>query len=337
MAVRKLHGTVIVTYRCNARCNMCDCWKDPSKPEDEIGLDVIEKLPQMVFTNITGGEPFVRQDLPDIVRELYKRTERIVISTNGYFTDRILALCDEFPQIGIRISIEGLQQTNDAIRGIPNGFERGYGVLKELVARKHPDVGFGMTVQDMNCKDLIPLYDLAEELDMEFATATLHNSFYFRKEDNAIGDREMVAREFEKLVNRLLASNSPKKWGRAFFNHGLINYIYGQPRPLPCEMGSDAFFIDPFCDVIPCNGMAQKASMGNLREQSFDEIWDSEQARQVRNAVANCQRNCWMIGSAAPAIKKHLVGCGLWAMKHKLGGTNGYKLEKQPFFKGDNS
>ncbi len=155
MARRTLYGTVIVTYRCNARCNMCDCFKDPTRPDEEITLEDIRKLPEMAFTNITGGEPFIRQDIPDIVRELYKKSDRIVISTNGYFTDRIIALCREFPKVGIRISIEGLQATNDAIRGIPDGFNRGYKTLKTLVEMKHPDVGSGRTVQGMNCEDFL--------------------------------------------------------------------------------------------------------------------------------------------------------------------------------------
>ena len=108
MATKKLNGTVIVTYRCNARCTMCNRYKAPSKPEEEISLETIRKLPPMYFTNITGGEPFIRTDLKDIVRELRKKSDRIVISTNGFFTDRILDLCKEFPDIGIRISIEGL-------------------------------------------------------------------------------------------------------------------------------------------------------------------------------------------------------------------------------------
>ena len=70
MAKRTLYGTVIVTYRCNAKCNMCDCWRDPSRPEEEIQMDTIRKLPEMAFTNITGGEPFIRRDLPEIVEEL---------------------------------------------------------------------------------------------------------------------------------------------------------------------------------------------------------------------------------------------------------------------------
>lgn len=331
MRKRKLYGTVIVTYRCNAHCNMCDCFRDPSKPEDEITIDIIKKLPEMAFTNITGGEPFIRKDLPEIVKELYKKSDRIVISTNGYFTDRIIALCKEFPQIGIRISIEGLQETNDAIRGIPDGFIRGYATLKTLVDMKHPDVGFGMTVQDMNCEDLVPLYRLANELEMEFATATLHNSFYFRKTDNRITNKKKVAENFEKLINELLKSNSPKKWFRAYFNHGLINYIYGNKRLLPCDMSRNAFFIDPFCDVIPCNGMEKKVVMGNLEIQEWDELWHSAEADRVRECVHSCKRNCWMIGSVSPAMHKYIWIPGWWVIKHKFFLRGSYSLKENNF------
>ena len=186
MATKKLNGTVIVTYRCNARCTMCNRYKAPSKPEEEISLETIRKLPPMYFTNITGGEPFIRTDLKDIVRELRKKSDRIVISTNGFFTDRILDLCREFPDIGIRISIE---QTNNEIRGLADGYNRGYTTLKKLREMGMKDVGFGMTVQDKNAPDLVPLYRLSDEMGMEFATATLHNSFYFVEAKNIIHAR----------------------------------------------------------------------------------------------------------------------------------------------------
>lgn len=315
---KKLNGTVIVTYRCNARCTMCNRYKAPSKPEEEISIETIKKLPQMYFTNITGGEPFIRSDLKDIVRELYKKSDRIVISTNGFFTDRIIDLCKEFPNVGIRISIEGLEDTNNAIRGLENGFNRGYTTLKKLVEMNHPDVGFGMTVQDANANDLVPLYELSNEMNMEFATASLHNSFYFVEAKNIIKDRPMVAENFEKLINELLKSNSPKKWFRAYFNHGLINYIYGQKRLLPCDMAFDTFFIDPYGDVMPCNGTKEKEVMGNLNEQSWDELWNSKQADKVRAKVRCCNRNCWMIGSVSPAMHKYIWVPAAWVIKHKF-------------------
>ena len=330
MNEKKLNGTVIVTYRCNARCTMCNRYKCPSKPEEELSIETIKKLPKMYFTNITGGEPFIREDLPEIVKELYKKSDRIVISTNGFFTDRIIKLCEEFPNVGIRISIEGLEETNNKIRGLDDGFNRGYSTLKKLVEMKHPDVGFGMTVQDANAKDLVPLYDLSNELHMEFATASLHNSFYFVEAKNIIKDRLMVAKEFEKLINKLLESKSPKKWFRAYFNHGLINYIFGQKRLLPCDMAFDTFFIDPYGDVMPCNGTKQKEVMGNLNEQTWEELWNSEKAEKVRNKVRHCDRQCWMIGSVSPAMHKYIWKPAWWVIKHKF--LRFYKKQKYSMY-----
>ncbi len=316
--MKKLNGTVIVTYRCNAKCNMCNRYKKPSMPDEEITLETIKKLPPMYFTNITGGEPFIRTDLKDIVRELYTKSDRIVISTNGFFTDRIIDLCKEFPQVGIRISMEGMEDTNNEIRGIDDGYNKGLTTLKKLKSMGMKDVGFGMTVQDRNANDLVDLYHLSNELDMEFATASLHNSFYFVEAKNIIHDRPMVAKNFEKLINELLNSNSPKKWFRAYFNHGLINYIYGQKRLLPCDMAFDTFFIDPYGDVMPCNGTKDKEVMGNLIEQSWDELWNSEKAENVRKKVRVCDRQCWMIGSVSPAMKKYIQRPIFWVIIHKF-------------------
>ena len=315
---KKLNGTVIVTYRCNARCNMCSRYKAPSRPEEELSIETIRKLPEMYFTNITGGEPFIRTDLKEIVAELSKKSDRIVISTNGFFTERIIDLCREFPKVGIRISIEGLEQANNEIRGLPDGFNRGYTTLKKLVEMGMKDVGFGMTVQDRNAKDLVPLYRLSDEMHMEFATASLHNSFYFVESRNIIHDRPMVAQAFEDLINELLKSKQPKKWFRAYFNHGLINYIYGQKRLLPCDMSFDTFFIDPYGDVMPCNGTKDKEVMGNLNRQSWDELWNSPEAEAVRKKVRACERNCWMIGSVSPAMHKYIWKPAWWVVRHRF-------------------
>lgn len=128
----------------------------------------------------------------------------------------------------------------------------------------------------------------------------------------------MVAKQFENLVNELLNSNSPKKWFRAYFNHGLINYIYGQKRLLPCDMSFDTFFIDPYGDVMPCNGTKDKEVMGNLNEQSWNELWNSKEAEEVRKKVRCCDRDCWMIGSVSPAMHKYIWVPALWVVKHKF-------------------
>ncbi len=310
---------IILTYRCNAKCNMCNVWHYPTRATEEITPKDLENLPSgLGFINVTGGEPFVRQDIGEIIEVIRPKTDRIVISTNGFFTDRIVDLCEKYPDLGIRISTEGLQRTNDKIRGIPDGFDRTMRTLLTLRRMGMKDIGFGMTVQHMNCKDLLPLYEMSDALGYEFATATLHNSHYFHKLDNRIENKEMVCNELRKLIVALLKSKSLKKWFRAYFNYGLINYVYGGKRFLPCEMGTESCFIDPSGDVLACNGMDVKISMGNIREQTFDEIWNSEQAEKVRNTIKTCDKQCWMIGSAVPVMQKYLYKPATWVIKNKL-------------------
>jgi len=220
--------------------------------------------------------------------------------------------------LGIRISTEGLQKINDTIRQIPGGFDRTMRTLLSLRKMGIKDIGFGMTIQDMNCKDLLPLYELSDALGYEFATATLHNSHYFHKLDNEIHDKEMVCGEISRLVTELLKSGSFKKWFRAYFNYGLMNYIYGGDRFLSCEMGTESCFVDPSGDVLACNGMNVKVPMGNIREKSFEDIWSSEQAGKIRDIVKSCDKQCWMVGSAAPAMKKHISTPIKWILRNKI-------------------
>jgi len=319
-----MEACIIVTYRCNAKCHMCNTWQYPTKPVEEITPQIVDKLPHgLKFINITGGEPFLRKDLDEIVKVALTKTERLVISTNGYFTERMVALAAKFPNIGVRISIEGLPAANDELRGIKDGFDHGLRSLLELKSMGLKDIGFGMTVSDVNAKDMIELYRLAEAMGLEFATASTHNSYYFHKDDNAFKDPEMIAREFERISCELLKTKKMKNWFRAYFNHGMANYVRGGKRLLPCEVGTDMFFVDPWGKVLPCNGMDCEMPMGDLTKQSFEEIWQSEQAQKVRVAVKTCDKNCWMIGSVAPAMKKDIVTPIRWIIRKKFSSRNG--------------
>ena len=230
-------ASIILTYRCPMKCKMCNIWFNPTKKEEEIKASDLRTLPRLKFINLTGGEPFVREDLAEIVEECYKHTERIVISTSGWFEDKVVALAKRFPNIGIRISIEGLSCKNDELRGHAGGFDKGLRTLLTLKQMGLKDIGFGCTVSNNNSKDMLSLYQLSLSLGMEFATAAFHNSYYFHKDDNVITNKDEVCKNFERLIEWQLQENHPKSWFRAWFNMGLINYIEGGRRMLPCEAG----------------------------------------------------------------------------------------------------
>lgn len=315
-----MEACLIVTYRCNAKCYMCNTWQHPSNKNEEYSPALVDTLPDgLSFINITGGEPFLRADIEEIVGKALAKTKRLVISSNGYFTDRIIKLFEKFGnRVGIRISIEGLPAANDELRGIKNGFDHGLRTLTTLHGMGIKDIGFGMTVSDRNADDMIELYRLANAMGLEFATATTHNSFYFHTTDNQYQDPEKVARTFESVAAELLKTNKPKNWFRAYFNMGLARKARGQKRTLPCEVGTDMFFVDPEGNVLPCNGSDQPMIMGNLHEHDFAQIWSSSKAAEVRKQVADCNKQCWMIGSAGPAMKKRITVPARWVLKNKL-------------------
>jgi len=255
----------------------------------------LEKMPAVNITNITGGEPIVREDL------------------------------------AFRVSIEGLARKNDELRGREGGFDKGLRTLLGLREMGRKDVGFGITVSNNNSQDMLWLYELAKQLKMEFATAAFHNSFYFHKDDNIITNKDEVIGNFKELIERLLKENHPKSWFRAFFNLGLINYIRGEKRLLPCEAGTENFFLDPYGEVLPCNGMEKKywfESFGNLKQFSnFDELWHGPQAEKIRGLVSTCPKNCWMIGTASPVMHKYIKHPLKWVLINKLKSLMGKEID----------
>jgi Fe-coproporphyrin III synthase len=326
-----MEAAIVTTYRCNCKCHMCNTWQYPTRSEEEIKPDLLNKLPNLDFCNITGGEPFLRNDLEDFVAVLKKKSRRVVISTNGYFTNKIVDLARKNRDIGVRISIEGLPAANDELRGIKDGFDHGLRTLLELQRLGLKDIGFGITVSDRNAKDMLELYQLAKALNVEFATAVVHNSYYFHKVDNRISNKPEVEECFCELIEELLKTRRLKNWFRAYFNYGLMNYIEGRPRFLPCRAGNDLFFLDPSGQIFPCNGMEEGVwlnSFGNLRNQSFEDLWNGEKAKEIRAKVARCPKNCWMIGTAAPAIKKSIAKPLLWVLVNKVRLIMGKDLKK---------
>jgi MoaA/NifB/PqqE/SkfB family radical SAM enzyme len=294
---------------------MCDTWKHPSKKEEEITPRDLEKFPQVVRLNITGGEPFLRDDLSDILEVVKKKAKRAVISSNGFLTKRTLEVMAKHRDVGVRISFDGIGETHDKVRGVPKAHVRARETLKGLKELGIKDLGIAVTISDQNARDLVPLFKLACEEGVELATAILHNAYYFHKMDNQIFDKRLVETEVWKLIREYLKSSHPKNWFRAYFTKGILDHMNGQPRELKCTMATDSFFIDPFGYVRPCNVMNHP--FGNICEKPFQDIWESPQAKEARRQVGCCEQNCWMIGSVGHLIRHRFWVPLFWILKNK--------------------
>jgi len=334
--------TVISTYRCNSRCQMCYIWQNPTVQKEEVSIETLAKLPSGFDNlNISGGEPTLRRDLGEIVDVLYPKARVTEISSNGLHPERLVPIIKRYPDIKVRFSLEGLEATNNAIRGEKNGFQtklRGIRMLKEAGGT---DLGFAIVIQDENAEQLVSVYEIAKAENLELSTSTLHNAWQFYKNDNYFYDRRKVAREVEKLITAMLRTGKVKNWFRAYLNLGLIEKILGHDRLIPCTAGRDFVFIDPWADVWACN-VRSDLLLGNLARQSWEEIMSGEPAHRAAAKVALCRQNCWMVTTARTAMRSSLhpslpkLSPLAWVVWNKLKVSLGGRIDFARYIDYDN-
>lgn len=316
--------TIISTFRCNSRCQMCLIWQNPTDPREEVSLETLAKLPGGFDNlNVSGGEPTLRKDLPELIALVHPKARVTEISSNGQHPERLLPIIRRFPDVKVRFSLEGDEETNNRIRGEKDGYRQKTNGLRMLREAGGTDLGYAVVIQDENADQVMRLYEMASAEGFELSTSALHNAWQFYKNDNYFYDRLRVARNVEALIDGMLRSWSVKQWFRAYLNLGLIEKILGHDRLIPCSAVKDFAFIDPWADVWGCN-VRTDLPMGNLREQSWEEIMTSEATRRSREKVLACPQNCWMVTTARTAMRSTLIpgaprlGPARWVLTNKL-------------------
>jgi len=340
-------AVLAVTYRCNARCAMCGIWASPPVPELEPAE--FEKLPPTLRdVNLTGGEPFLRDDLPEVhaaVRRACPRA-KTVISTNGLLTERIVNFMTQMrlvePGIGVAVSLDGPAEVHDKLRGEPGTYDRALATVRGLQKEGFTNLRLAFTATPANADCMGTVYALARKMRVEFTCAFEHASeHYFHRRARAgaglsphtnggglkpalhtayaggLASDELRA-QLQQVMRAELRSFSPKRWGRAYFMNGIWQFVSGEGRPLPCRAGRDFFFMDPSGNIFACNAMPFK--MGSLKERTFVEVWNSPDAKGARASATGCANGCWMVCTARTAILRARWRALRWALRAKLMG-----------------
>lgn len=314
-----------ITYSCNSRCRMCNIWKKEAQPVLELAE--YQKLPNNIKeANLTGGEPFLNPQLIEIIKILIAKNPkvRIIISSNGFATELIKqsmsAILKILPNIGIGISLDGIGEIHDQIRGIPSGFEKVMATIAMLKQLGVINLRLAFTAGDYNINELNKVYKLSRELGVEFTLAAIHNADnYFNIVDNKISQKDDFEREFKILIKEELSGFNLKHWLRAYFAYALLQFIKSGKRLLPNYSGRDNVFIDPLGEVYPSDVSGH--AMGNLSQVAdFAELYYSLKSQAA--IELEVQNQNWMICTARSAIKRHPLRVSGWIMKNKLFGLN---------------
>ena len=326
-------ATMAVTYRCNARCKMCNIWqeKNPRTLDIEAILNLSSSLK---YLNISGGEPFLREDLVEIIRVIKESNSKlqIIISSNGLATDLIIKKMKEIikidPKIGVRISIDGFKETHEETRGVPGIYDQALKTIDGLKKIGVKNLGISFTVMDSNINDLLPVYKWAEKEKLQFAMALVQNSdIYFNKEDNKITFIKKVSVALNKIVEDELKSFSPKRWGRAYYDFGLKVYAESGKRLLKTGAGFDSLFVDVDGKVYPSNLINEE--IGDLKENKLDDLWQNKKVKEIRDKIQDGKiTESWIICTIREEFKRNAFKIIFWILKNKLRLLFGLKIKK---------
>ncbi|MDD4607460.1 MAG: radical SAM protein [Patescibacteria group bacterium] len=317
-------AVLALTYKCNSRCVMCNIWQQPVSLELQP-LDY-QKLPtSLQDINLSGGEPFLRADLFEIIQNILKINPkvRIIISTNGLAPELIQQQIKKIikikPDIGVAVSLDGIGQKHEEIRRIPQAYEKVLSTIQVLKQAGVQHIKLAFTGGDYNIDQLMPVYELSLKLNIEFTLAIVHQSDHYFQTDIKIQAVDKFKKPLQELIQRELKIFSPKRWLRAYFTYGLYYLLKKQQRLLPNYSGLKSFYMDPPGNVYPSD--VSDFQMGNLIQDNLKQIFNNKKETQIFKQVNQSERPNWMICTARSAIKKHPFRVILWILKAKLFGA----------------
>lgn len=307
---------------------MCNIWQ--TEEAEDLDAALLAKLPDSLrYVNLSGGEPFMRKDLSELAAAVVKASPKaqIIISTNALVSGKrvreTMARIRKFnPGVGIAVSIDGMGETHDRIRGVKGAFDKAVALIEGLKEDGMTNLRIAFTIVDENVKDYFEVYQLSRRLGIEFTSAVAQGSeHYFQGTGMRPAAESDIREQLDKVAASELATSSPKRWARAYFNRGLFQHASGSGRPLACKAADDFFFLSPAGTIYACNVM--DLPLGNLRDASFSEIWDSEAAIKARAEVAGCQMGCWMVCTARSSIKRNPLPVAGWIASGKIKAHRG--------------
>lgn len=312
-----------ITRRCNLKCVHCYAHADDIAYENELstreGKELIDDLAQfgVPVLLLSGGEPLVRKDLPELAAYAVEKGMRAVISTNGTLITREKA--DTLKKIGLSyvgISLDGMQAINDRFRGVNGAFKS---ALKGIENCKEAGIKVGLrfTVNKFNVSDISEIFNLLEE--MEIPRVCFYHLVYAGRGSKLVED-DLSHKETRAAVDlimdrtKALHDKGKPKEVLTVDNHADGPYLYlrllkenpqraeevlellkmnegnNSGRGIGCVSWDGEVYADQFW---------RHRSFGNIRKRPFSEIWtgdsDSllaqlkEKKKYVKGRCAKCR------------------------------------------------
>jgi Fe-coproporphyrin III synthase len=312
---RPVRVNLAVTHRCQSRCQTCFVWK--ADPEPELSLDDYRRLFEanrhLCVLTVTGGEPFLREDLVDILAAAAERCPGLYyvhITTNGLATERVVQGVGELLSAGLNrlvvvVSLDGPREIHDRIRGGEGFFDRSvetYRGLRAFVGSGAPfELYAGMTVSHLNLGALDALYQAmrqripgfeARELNANLAHRSAH---YYRNTQMDLSFQPEAAEEvFAFFEEHLSERDLSRNWLERCYHRYALEFARTGRCPIRCRAADISVHLDPTGLVYPCH--VDSNPIGWLQDHGFSlgALATSPAYREAQRRVraGECSQ-CW--------------------------------------------
>lgn len=307
--------TVSVTYSCPSRCMTCDIWQ---KKVDDMSVDEYAKLfPTLkkvpVWVTISGGDQFVRSELPEIVRLIRTMIEPQIINIpmNGIMQERIFKLLPEIAQhsvgaqLVLNLSVDEIGTEHDRLRGAPGNFEKLLNVAELIrdLKKTYDHVVLGV-------HSVISKHNVARipEIEREARAIFRPDSYIAEVAENRVELKTMekditpspadYRRAVEHLRNTIRANRSSHPVARLVESLRLEYYelaadiLQEKRQIIDCYAGWASAHLAPDGNVWGCCVRAE--SVGNVRDFGYDfgAVWFGPSADAFRDSVRRHECAC---------------------------------------------
>lgn len=296
--------SIEITRRCIARCAMCNIWQsDASLPELSCGewLELLASpaLAELKELDVTGGEPFLRADLPELLLGIARlktgqrlpQLQSIAITTNGFLTRRLLevvgAIIAPLEQAGIALvfacGLDAVGPVHDRIRGVPGGWRKLHASIEGLkgLRRQHPSLVLGIktTVSRLNIDELEQVCSYAEAQGL-FSIISPYILTPNRYANLELGESLALSAQQTERLKRFYAS--PRfRW--SYYRRELLKFLDTGRMDKPCSAGFNYFFIRSNGELFACPIIA--APLGNVTATTLPELIEAPAAARFRRGV----------------------------------------------------
>ena len=317
--------TFSISYWCQSRCITCNIWQ--IKPTGELDIEEIRDFARknnyFKWIEITGGEPFLRKDIVEIVRA-FKDTSKdlfvLTMPTNSLCNhDMVIEKLKQIlelgiPKFSITLSLDGYRELHDKIRGVPGNFDKVIDMgrrLNELQKQyKSLFFVFGYTMSKFNQGMLEITYEAVKaELpwvsynNFHVNVGQISDSYYKNGEMDIRAEKNEMENEINFLIKKRQFEVGAIPIIENIFLKNLVKYVKTEKSPMKSKSLDASLFMDSYGNVYPSIMWGRK--IGNIREYGYSlkKMWHNIDAEEVRKIVKEGKEpTCWTACEAYQSI-----------------------------------